>query len=356
VGKLYKFFRPFLMALPPEAAHSLSLNALKYFPQLVSKYDDPILETKVFGLSFKTPIGIAAGDDKDAKVPAALFDIGFGFVEVGTLTPKPQKGNSKPRIFRLKKDFAVINRLGFNNQGFEAALKSLNSCPKGPRQGVLGINIGANKNSQDTVSDYVLGMETLAHQADYFTINISSPNTPGLRDLQEKEQLTKLVSAVGKALKKASPKEKPPPLLVKIAPDLDKKQLKDIVDIALKFKVDGLIISNTTLARPAGLASQDKEEAGGLSGQPLFDMSTALLAEAFKLSKGKLTLIGVGGVASAEQAYQKILNGASLVQLYTGLIYEGPGLVSDISKGLADLLLEGGFTSVSEAVGKGIKG
>lgn len=344
------------MALPPEAAHSLSLNALKYFPRPVSKFVDPILETEVFGLSFKTPIGIAAGYDKDAKVPAALLDIGFGFVEVGTLTPKPQKGNPKPRIFRLKKDFALINRLGFNNLGFEAALKSLNSCAKGNRQGVLGINIGANKNSRDPVSDYVLGMETLNHQADYFTINISSPNTPGLRDLQAKDQLTKLVSAVSEALKKASLAEKSPPLLVKIAPDLDKKQLRDIVDIALKFKLDGLIISNTTVERPDNLVSHEKNETGGLSGQPLFNTSTALLAEAYKLSGGKLTLIGVGGVASAKQAFEKILNGASLVQLYTGLVYEGPGLANDISKGLAAVLLENGFTSVSEAVGKGIEG
>lgn len=344
------------MAFPPEAAHSLSLFALKILPRSVSKFFDPVLEAKVFGLSFKTPIGIAAGYDKDAKVPNELFDMGFGFVEVGTLTPKPQRGNPKPRIFRLLKDHALINRLGFNNRGFAAALNSLNSCPKGNRQGVLGINIGANKNSKDPVSDYVLGIETFADQADYFTINISSPNTPGLRDLQAKDQLTKLVSAVSRALKKANPSEKNPPLLIKIAPDLDQKQLGDIVAIALKFKVDGLIISNTTITRPDSLLSKDKNETGGLSGQPLFDMSTALLAEAFKLSKGKLTLIGVGGVASAEQAFGKILNGASLVQLYTGLVFEGPGLANDISRGLATLLLEGGFKSVSEAVGKGIKG
>lgn len=344
------------MGLPPEAAHSLSLNALKVLPPPVSKFFDPILETKVFGLSFKTPIGIAAGYDKDAKVPNKLFDIGFGFVEVGTLTPKPQDGNPQPRIFRLKKDNAIINRLGFNNRGFEAAVTSLKSCAKGTRQGVLGINIGANKDSKDPAYDYVLGIEKFAQQADYFTINISSPNTPGLRDLQAKEQLTKLISAVSSALKKTSPAEKPPPLLVKIAPDLDKKQLGDIVDIALRFKVDGLIISNTTITRSDSLLSSEKDETGGLSGQPLFDPSTALLAEAFKLSKGNLTLIGVGGVASAEQAFQKILNGASLVQLYTGLVFEGPGLANEISKGLASLLLEGGFKSVPEAVGKGIEG
>lgn len=344
------------MALPSEAAHSLSLFGLRILPRLGSNFVDPILETDVFGLFFKTPIGIAAGYDKDAKVPSALFDIGFGFVEVGTLTPKPQIGNPKPRIFRLKKDFAVINRLGFNNQGYEVALDSLNACPKGRRPGVLGINIGANKNSTEPISDYVLGIEKFAHQADYFTINISSPNTPGLRDLQAKDQLTKLVGAVSSALKKSNSGRKKPPLLVKIAPDLGTSQLGDIVDIALKFKVDGLIISNTTITRPVSLLSSEKNETGGLSGQPLFDMSTALLAEAYRLSKGKLTLIGVGGVASAHQAYQKILNGASLVQLYTGLVYEGPGLANEISKGLATLLLEGGFKSISEAVGKGIDG
>lgn len=344
------------MALPPEAAHALSLNALKILPRPVLRFFDPILETKVFNLSFKTPIGIAAGYDKDAKVANKLLNIGFGFVEVGTLTPKPQGGNPKPRIFRLKKDQALINRLGFNNRGFEAAVNSLNSWPKGKRQGVLGINIGANKNAKDLVSDYVLGVEMLNHQADYFTVNISSPNTPGLRDLQAKEQLTRLVSAVSSALKKANSGKKPTPLLVKIAPDLDKKQLRDIVDVALKFKVDGLIISNTTITRPGTLLSSEKGEKGGLSGQPLFDMSTVFLAEAFKLSKGNLTLVGVGGVASAEQAYQKILNGASLVQLYTGLVFEGPGLANEISKGLAGLLRKDGFKSVSEAVGKAIEG
>lgn len=344
------------MALPPEVAHSLSIFALKYFPLGGAQFADPILETRVLGLSFKTPIGIAAGYDKDAQVPSALFDVGFGFVEVGTLTPKPQPGNPKPRIFRLKQDKALINRLGFNNGGYDAALNSLKTCPRENRKGVLGINIGANKTSKDQVPDYVLGIEKFIAQADYFTINISSPNTPGLRDLQAKEQLSKLVQAVKGVLKQTGQGKPKPPLFVKIAPDLDKSQLKDIVGVALKFKVGGLIISNTTTARPDTLLSPEKNETGGLSGQPLFDMSTSLLAEAFKLSRGKLILIGVGGVASAEQAYQKILSGASLVQIYTGLVYEGPGLAGEISKGLAALLLEGGYASVSEAIGKGIDG
>ncbi len=349
---MYKLFRPLIFLLPPEAAHALSLWYLKVFSGLFSTPEDPILKTTVAGLDFKTPVGLAAGYDKDARIPKQILKTGFGFAEVGTITPRPQPGNPKPRIFRLTRDQAVINRLGFNNRGFDAALAELGKFPKGKRQGVVGINIGANKDARDPIEDYVKGIGVFKGAADYFTINISSPNTPGLRDLQTRARFSALVKKAKKAL---AVQKQTPPLFIKVAPDLEPGQLGAIVEIAMDQKVDGLIISNTTVSRPKGLKSLKKTESGGLSGQPLFDPSTRLLAKAYRLSGGKLVLIGAGGVASAEQAFQKILNGASLVQLYTGLVYEGPGLVRAISEGLAELLREGGFTSVSQAVGKAIK-
>jgi len=358
VNRLYKIFRRFIMILPPEMAHGMSFPVFKVLGALPKRQiQDPLLQTEVLGLTLSSPVGLAAGFDKDAKIPKALLKAGFGFVEVGTLTPKPQKGNKKPRLFRLIEDEALINRLGFNNQGFEGALKRLKAFPKEKRIGPLGINIGANKDAANPVADYLEGLEKFFGIADYVTINISSPNTPGLRDLQQREKFGKFL----KALKKKSAElEKKygntgPALLIKIAPDLEPGQLKGLVGQALDANIDGLIISNTTTGRPEGLKSHKKDQEGGLSGQPLFDKSTALLAEAYKLSGGKLTLIGVGGVASAQQAFEKILAGASLVQLYTGLIFEGPGLARSLNRDLAYLLRSNGFSTVAEAVGKGVK-
>ena len=354
MNRIYKFFRPLVMLLPPELAHKVSHGVFRVLYPAPRRYiPDPLLATKVLGLEFTNPVGIAAGFDKDAKISKTLFRAGFGFVEVGTLTPLAQKGNPKPRLFRLQEDDALINRLGFNNQGFKRALKRLEKFPKSERRGPLGINIGANKTSSNPIADYLEGLERFFRIADYFTINISSPNTPGLRDLQSQEKF-------GDFLKKLREKwselaGKWPPLLIKIAPDLEKGQLKMIIDQALKANIDGLIISNTTLDRPSSLKSRKKDTEGGLSGQPLFEKSTAVLARAYKLSGGKLTLVGVGGVANSRQAYEKILAGASLVQLYTGLIFEGPNLANTLNRGLADILRSNGYSSVAEAVGKGVK-
>lgn len=336
------------MALPPEAAHNLAFQALKILYALnPGSVSDEVLRTKVCGLDFLNPVGMAAGFDKDAKIPHCLFRVGFGFVEVGTLTPEPQPGNPKPRLFRLKEDRALINRLGFNNEGFAAALSRLENRS---RVDMLGINIGANKKSEDPIADYVLGLKTFASVADYMTINISSPNTPGLRDLQKENSLKDLLDRLAKTRKNLGSKS--PPLLVKIAPDLTDKELTTIIELALSHGINGLVIANTTIRRPKMLKSSNKVELGGLSGAPLFTPSTKLLAKAYRITAGKLPLIGVGGVSSAEQAYKKILAGASLVQLYTGFIYEGPGLAKTINQELARLLKRDGFKNVSAAVGK----
>ena len=358
VSHIYKFFRPLAMLLPPEVAHKASHSVFKFAHSLPKKYlQDPVLKTKVMGLSFANPVGIAAGFDKDAKIVRTLFRAGFGFVEVGTLTPLPQKGNPKPRLFRLKQDQAIINRLGFNNRGMKSALKRLKNFPESKRAGPLGVNIGANKDSEDKIDDYVHGLEQFFNNADYITINISSPNTPGLRDLQAKKNLETLVKKLKKKWSALSKKhqKKGPPILIKIAPDMDVDHLKAIIFLAIEADIDGLIISNTTLDRPDSLKSSKSSQEGGLSGQPLFKKSTALLAKAYKLGGDHLTLIGVGGVSSGQQAYEKILAGASLVQLYSGLVYERPSLAKTVNRELADILRSNGYSSVSDAVGKGVK-
>lgn len=355
---IYKILRPLIMLLPAEAAHDLSLKVFKtLYPLPKSLVPDPILETTVSGLAFKTPIGLAAGYDKNAEIPRALLNAGFGFVEVGTLTPRPQAGNPKPRLFRLRKDQAVINRLGFNNCGQSEARERLEHFRAGEHRGIVGVNIGANKDSEDRARDYLRGLRTFFTLADYFTVNVSSPNTPGLRDLQEKKALNELLSRL--ANERASMVEETsrdtPPIFLKIAPDLDDGALEGIVEAAIQHGLDGLIVSNTTIDRPETLNSKAKAETGGLSGQPLFERSTAVLEHAYRLSRGKLALIGAGGVATPEQAYEKILKGASLVQIYSGLVYEGPGLPLRLDRGLAELLRRDGYTSVSQAVGKGVK-
>ena len=337
------------MALPPEAAHALAVGMMPVvFPGPAPPVTDAALKSRVFGLDFPNPVGLAAGFDKDAKIPQFMFRAGFGFVEAGTLTPEPQEGNPRPRIFRLREDRALINRLGFNNEGFARALTRLEKLSPRDRTGVLGVNIGANKTAKDPLADYERGIKTFGKAADYLTVNISSPNTPGLRDIQKKKNLERLLARLAAVRTKT-------PLLVKIAPDLTDAELKGVVDLALKYRVDGLVISNTTVARPETLKGRYKAESGGLSGRPLFEPSTKMLAKAYRLSKGKLPLIGVGGVAGAKQAYEKILAGASLVQLYTGFIYEGPGLAKRINNELIPLLEKDGYTNVSQAVGKGVK-
>ncbi len=335
-----------LRLLPPETAHRCAIRALQTGLAPGSPADPPALATRVWGLTFSNPIGIAAGFDKDAEVFAPLLASGVGFAEVGTVTPRPQSGNPKPRIFRLPQDRAVINRLGFNNRGMAAAASRLSKRDR--TQGVVGVNIGRNKDSDDALADYRACFETLAPLADYVTVNISSPNTPGLRDLQARAELEKLVASMHDARASLGLSL---PVLVKIAPDLDDAAKADMAAVAVERNIDGLIISNTTIARPATLSSAAREEAGGLSGRPLFALSTALLTDMYRRTEGRVPLIGVGGIASAADAYAKIRAGASLVQLYTALVYQGLGLVDDIKTGLAGRLAADGYASVAEAVG-----
>jgi len=339
-----------LRLLAPEAAHRLTIRLLSAgLGFYTSGADDPILETRLWGRRFPNPIGMAAGYDKNAEAYRALLRLGFGFAEVGSVTPRPQPGNPKPRLFRLTEDRAVINRMGFNNDGVEAIARRLQGCGRLP--GPLGINLGKNKDSADAAADYVRGVQVLGPYADYLVINVSSPNTPGLRALQGREPLAALIEAVKRARHDACPEM--PPLLVKIAPDLQPEDKHDIAAVALESGIDGLIVSNTTIARPPSLRSAHRAEAGGLSGAPLFQPSTALLAEMYRLTQGRLALVGVGGVASGADAYAKIRAGASLVQLYSALVYEGPGLVGRIKRELAQALRRDGFSSLSQAVGVG---
>jgi dihydroorotate dehydrogenase len=334
-----------LHKLDAETAHDMAIWALhnKLVPNL-NEDDLPVLATEVFGLKFKNPIGMAAGFDKNARAVDGLFKLGFAAVEVGTVTPKPQYGNPKPRLFRLSQDEAIINRLGFNNKGVEVFLKNIS---KAKRQGVLGINIGPNKDSTNFYNDYLVLIEKAAPIADYITVNVSSPNTPGLRDLQKKEAMQQLLKDVVDI--RNSQKHKPP-LLVKIAPDLTDEEIDNITDIALTVGIDGIIATNTTISRPA-LASSNAKETGGLSGKPVRDMSTEVIRKIYTRSLGKVTLVGVGGVFSAEDAFAKIAAGASLVQVYTGLIYKGPTIVRDIKQGLVKILADKKIASVKDAVG-----
>jgi dihydroorotate dehydrogenase len=353
----YRFAGPLLRLIDPETAHGLTIRALAGgFGPKAATPDDPILATRVWGRAFANPIGLAAGFDKNAEVVGPLFDLGFGFVEVGSITPRPQPGNPKPRIFRLPEDGAVINRLGFNSQGMDAAAARLAAWRgqgrPGERPGVLGINLGTNKESADSADDYAQGARALARQADYLVVNISSPNTPGLRALQDRAALEALLARVQDDLSEVLPGEAPP-LLLKIAPDLTAADLEDIAAVALERQLGGIIATNTTVARPPGLKGGHRNEAGGLSGRPLFARSTEVLGEVYRLTGGRLPLIGLGGVSGGAEAYAKIRAGASLVQLYTALIYEGPGLVARLKAELAELLRRDGFSSVAEAVGAG---
>ena len=338
----YSFLKSLLFLFDPESAHRITINYLRF-----AKFKKPklykVLKSKVFGLNFHNPIGIAAGFDKNGEVAHNLINLGFGFSEIGTVTPKPQLGNSKPRVFRLKNDSAIINRLGFNSDGFSEVKTKLGKIG----DNIIGINIGANKNSKDFSEDYIKGIKFFSTIASYITINISSPNTPGLRNLEVLENLDILLDKINN-LDREDLLIKIP-ILLKISPDLEPDNLKYLCKKVLSSKINGLIISNTTISRDS--ISTDIDEEGGLSGKPLFDISTKQLRLAYKYTNGQIPLIGVGGVDSAETAYKKIKNGASLIQLYTGLVYNGPNLIKDINKDLSSLIERDGYSNISEAVG-----
>jgi dihydroorotate dehydrogenase len=339
-----------LFLLDPEAAHGLSVKALKtgLVPACAAPADPRLTQT-VAGLTFANPLGMAAGYDKNAEVPEALLRLGFGFTEIGTVTPKPQAGNDKPRIFRLVEDDAVINRLGFNNEGHQAALTRLRGCS---RDAMIGVNIGANKDSADRIADYVAGIRAFYGVARYFTANISSPNTPGLRDLQARESLATLLSAVLAARDEEAAKTgRRLPVFLKIAPDLTEEAMDDIAAEALSHALDGLIVSNTTLSRDGLRDQRQAKESGGLSGKPLFEKSTAVLAKMRKRVGPDLPIIGVGGVSSAETAAEKIRAGADLVQLYSCMVYEGPSLPGRIVRGLSDLCDRDKLSSIADIRG-----
>ncbi|GLV27392.1 quinone-dependent dihydroorotate dehydrogenase [Sphingobium sp. TomTYG45] len=341
---LFPLLRPFLFRLDAESAHRFAIRLLRLLPPSGMANSDPILRQSLFGLKFAGPVGLAPGFDKDAEVYDRMGRFGFAFAEVGTLTPLPQAGNPRPRLFRLSEDAAVINRMGFNNRGHSAAATRL-AYPR-PQEFVVGVNIGANKDSLDRVTDYEKGVRTLSAKADYLTINISSPNTPGLRALQARDALDSLLTAI-MAVRGPSG----PPVWLKIAPDLDPGDVTDIASVALDHHIDALIVSNTTVARPASLRSAHAGESGGLSGAPLHDLALARLRDFRRATSGALPLIGVGGITTAEQAYARIRAGASLVQLYSAMVFHGPSLPSQINHGLAALLRRDGFTHISQAIG-----
>lgn len=350
---LYGFVRPLLFMLDAETAHGLAIRVLANgWAGRVADEDPDILGIELWGRWFSNPIGLAAGFDKNGEVPDAVLALGFGFTEVGSVTPLPQPGNPKPRLFRLTEDGAVVNRMGFNNDGLAVVAGRLRA--RTARRGCVGVNLGKNKDSASAVEDYVKGIEGLGPMADYLVVNVSSPNTPGLRALQGKQPLYDLLAAVRRAVDALDGDAKPP-LLLKVAPDLTDADKADIADVALDIPIDGLIATNTTIARPDSLRGAAGSEAGGLSGRPLFDPSTRVLADFYRLTGGRLALVGVGGVASGADAYAKIRAGASLVQLYTGLVYGGPGLVGRIKRDLAKLLRRDGFASVADAVGADIR-
>jgi dihydroorotate dehydrogenase len=340
---------PFSRLFEAEDAHRLAIRALSMMPGGPQPAEDPRLSVSAFGLNFRNPLGVAAGFDKNAEVPDAVLALGFGFAEVGTLTPKPQSGNPRPRVFRLLSDEGVINRLGFNNDGFHSAVARLS---KRKPSGILGINVGANKDSEDRIADYAAGVETFSPYASYLTINVSSPNTPGLRDLQSARALDELIKRVLEAREHAARNGSGrKPILLKIAPDVALGDLDDIVEIAKKRALDGMIVSNTTIARPASLRDKNKREQGGLSGKPLFDLSTRMLAETYLRAERAFPIVGVGGIDSAETAWKKIRAGATLVQLYTGMVYKGFGIAREITHGLSLHLDRGRHRSIQDVVG-----
>lgn len=342
--------RPFLHALDAETAHGLTIKALRAMPPRTPPADDARLSVEAFGLRFPNPVGIAAGFDKNAEVPDAMLALGFGFAEIGTVTPRPQPGNPRPRIFRLPEDGGVINRLGFNNEGHAAALARL-QARKG-RSGIVGVNIGANKDTEDRAADYTAGIRAFAPLAGYFTVNVSSPNTPGLRDLQHEAALDELLARCVAARDAEAERHGRKPLLLKIAPDLALTDLDAAVAVALKRGVDGIIVSNTTVSRPSALRSDKRGETGGLSGRPLFPLATRMLAETSLRVEGRIPLVGAGGIDGPDAAFAKIEAGASLIQLYSALVYEGPGLVTRIKRGLLERIAAEGLSGIAPVVGR----
>ena len=350
---LYKVAKPALFKADPEKAHNLTLRAMKagVYPRAMSTVNDALIQ-EIWGMRFPNPVGLSAGFDKNAEVIEPILNMGFGFTEVGTVTPQPQDGNPKPRVFRDIENEAVINRMGFPNEGMEAFEKNFESYAKHRTAiaGIVGINIGMNKTQTDPAQDYSILIQRFARKADYFTINISSPNTPGLRDLQSREPLLALLEAV-KTARKGSVGDHIPPILVKFAPDLDDAKIDELCGTVIDAEIDGVIIGNTTLDRPNYLADGFRDEKGGLSGKPLTVKSTLIIEKFYTRLKDKMPIIGVGGISTAEDAYAKIKSGASLVQLYTGMIYQGPSIAHDINEGLVGLLKADGYTHISDAVG-----
>lgn len=343
----FDLVRPLVFALDPERAHRLSIAALRLAGPRKAPAADPVLGSTLAGLDFPNPVGLAAGYDKDGDVPAEMLALGFGFVEVGTLTPLPQPGNPRPRLFRLVRDRAVINRMGFNNHGQRAAFDRL--ARLAPRPGIIGVNIGANKDAADRIADYAAGAAAMAPVADYLTINVSSPNTPGLRALQDPAALAALLDGVRAALA-----DRPVPVFLKLAPDLEPADIDAVTRVAIDHGIAALIVANTTLSRPA-LASRYAGEAGGLSGAPLAPLALARLRDFRVASGGAMPLIAAGGIATAGDAYARVRAGASLVQLYSALVYEGPGLAARIAAGLAALLRRDGFVRLADAIGADVR-
>ena len=353
--EIYSFLRPFLFKLEAEKAHHLANSVLRsgLYPWCDYRQDYSNLHQTIAGISFKNPIGLAAGFDKNAECISALWKAGFGFLEVGTVTPQPQQGNPKPRIFRLEEDKAIINRLGFNNKGKNAFMLNLKHCQQlSENKTIFGINIGKNKTTEDPAEDYLHLLHEVYNLSAYITINISSPNTPGLRALQGSEALDSLLSQISKLRNQLGVEHKKlTPLFLKIAPDVSTEELRDICALTLQYRLDGLIITNTTLSRPANLQSAHKTEAGGLSGRPLFSLSTETLRQAYRFTEGKIPLIGVGGISSAQDAWEKIAAGASLVQIYSALIYQGLEMVPRVIKQLSQKVEREGFSNISEVIG-----
>jgi len=350
LASLFHLARPLIHRMDAEKAHRMTVMALASAPALKPAADDPVLTSEAFGLSFPNPVGLAAGFDKHAEAIDGALGLGFGFVEVGGVTPLPQPGNPQPRVFRLAEDAAVINRYGLNSEGMEAVARRL--AARRGRRGLVGVNLGANKDSADREQDYAVLARRLAPLADFLTVNVSSPNTPGLRNLQAESALDDLLARTLAARDEAAAGGAPTPVLLKIAPDLTLPELDGMVAVARRRGLDGMIVSNTTVARPATLRSAARTETGGLSGKPLFAASTQILAETFLRVEGQFPLIGVGGIDSAEAAFAKIRAGATLVQLYSALVYKGPGLVREIKAGLASQARRAGLPRLTALIGR----
>lgn len=347
---MFSILRPFLFNIDPETAHDLAIKSLKFNPlpsKMFEVEDEQMLKVQLLGKNFPNPIGLAAGFDKSAEAYNSLLRLGFGFVEVGTVTPLKQFGNPKPRIFRLKDDYALINRLGFNNDGIEIIKNRIKSDGK---KGILGVNIGPNKETKDQKNDFCLGLKNFFDIADYITVNISSPNTEGLRDFHDQEKLKDLLLALNK-IKKENKTDIS--LLLKVSPDIEDNHISKIVDVATKNDIAAIILTNTTNGNRDNLRSEIKKEEGGLSGEPLRQISTNMIKKFYKQLNGKIPIIGVGGVNSGKSAYKKIIAGASLLQLYTGFVYRGPSVAKDIKKELIQILKAEGLNNIKEAIGKG---